>query len=152
MKGEDGSDKVSDPVSAASDLAEDSPALQRGNGLFAGAADLGVARTAPGPVESSDCGCDLGFRGGEVVVGLVFDGWDVSYFTVEPAMAVPVDPFRGGQFDLGERSYCQILWMTGQPDGRSIKQAVCGSGRIRSAAGTPRSRRGRRTGVDLPCP
>lgn len=53
MTREDGSDEVSDPVGAASDLAEDAPALQRGNGLFADAADLcvgGVVAALP-PLE-----------------------------------------------------------------------------------------------------
>jgi hypothetical protein len=45
---------------------------------------------------------DLGFRGFSVVVGLVFDGRDVPDLTVESTVAVPVDPLRGGQLDLGE--------------------------------------------------
>lgn len=35
------------------------------------------------------------------MVGLVFDGWDVPYFTVESAAAVPVDPLGRREFGLG---------------------------------------------------
>lgn len=37
-----------------------------------------------------------------VVVGSVLDGWDVADLTVESAVAVPVDPLGGGEFDLGK--------------------------------------------------
>jgi hypothetical protein len=30
-------------------------------------------------------------------------GRDVPYFTLEPTVTVPVDPFGGGEFDLGKR-------------------------------------------------
>ena len=39
-----------------------------------------------------------------VVVGLVLGGWDVPAFTVQPPVAVPVDPLGGGEFNLGKRS------------------------------------------------
>jgi len=35
-----------------------------------------------------------------VVLGLVFDGWDVAEFTVEAGGVEPVDPAEGGQLEI----------------------------------------------------
>jgi hypothetical protein len=53
-------------------------------------------------IETANLDCELGVCGFAVVVGLVFGGWDVPDLSVESAVAVPVDPLGGGQFDLGE--------------------------------------------------
>jgi hypothetical protein len=59
--------------------------------------------TAPGSVEALcvDSSRRLGLML-SVIVGLVFVGRDVSDGGVEPLVVEPVDPFRGGEFDVGE--------------------------------------------------
>lgn len=59
--------------------------------------------TVPGLVEALcvDSSCRLGLVL-SVVIGLVFVGRDVADRRVEAVLVEPVDPFRGGEFNVGE--------------------------------------------------
>ncbi|MEU8435979.1 RICIN domain-containing protein [Streptomyces sp. NPDC029216] len=87
-----------------------------------------------------------------------YDGnWHITNYGSGNVLEVEDSSTRNGarvqQWDKSDTGgIVKCCGLTRQPNGRSIKQAACGSGRTRSAAGTPHSRKGRRTGADLPCP
>ncbi len=61
-----------------------------------------------------------------VVVGLVFVGRDFSDGGVEPLVVVSVDPFRGGEFDVGEA----MRGFAGLDQFRNRKNKGSGGGRL----------------------